>query len=1112
MAGEITGGAALRIHLLGLPRLQWPDGRQHLLPRRDAALLAMLALDGAMPRSRAAVRVWPDADPEGARNNLRQRLFRLRRTAERDLVKPGEVLSLAAGIEHDLLASADSLAVEAAGAAGELLGSFDYSDCAELAEWVDVARERWRQLRAQALADAATQLEDARETDRALVCAQRLLDDDPLVERSHRRLMRLHYLRGDRRAALAAYARLCELLSRELRAQPEIETRELARLIEQGASLGPAITRALPPAVLRPPRLIGREAEFRLLDDAWREGSAVAVVGEAGIGKSRLLADFAAARPRALATSARATDSPVAYALLARLLRSVQPPAVPPWVTRELARLLPEWGSAPDSRLDPLRLRAACAALLTEAGRGDDPLCIVIDDLHFADAATLELLPALLAECEHSRWLLGTRPGVEGPPALGACLEALGNLERPSLAIVKLGPLDAAAVHALVASLDLPGIEPQAWSPALWRRSGGNPFFLLETLRSLLRDGRASSPGQLPTPVTLSRLVERRLELLSPAALRLARLTALAGGDFDIELAAGVLGLHVLDLADPWRELQGAHVVRDQGFAHDLVLEATRAAVPDAVARALHAQIAAHLATRDVPAARVAAHWQAAEKWPEAAAAHEAAAGAAQAASRRDEELAHRRRAVEAWLAAGRPDQAFRVRVDSLQAQLLIESVDRAQALADELLADARSDGERLDAQLARAQTLLMAVRPEEALAAARTARELADRRGDPCRERRAARYVAVALAQGQHADEAVELLEPYRTGLPADPASDDTYGFWSDYAYVLHTARRLSRSVEALERAIAGSRARGDLAETFSTLSNLSGVKGNLGRLDEALRDADSAQRLGERLGNVGGVPAGSVAVHLGLLNAASGRLGSALRHFDEALGLFEGAGHGTWLTIARNHRANLLLQLGQVARAQQALPPDDERLHRPTRSRRLVIAARIARAMQRDPRPLLDEAVALLGEAGDPYGHLLARIDLLALEPPEEAVEHAVQLELQAERIEYLAVAVKARWYRVEALCRAGKAAEAAALAAQALATLESVKPWDMYLPEAWVIAQRSFEAAGRLEAAQPVLRTARSWIAAAAGDLPPEYRDGFIERNPANRTLLAAAVGIR
>src|SRR5262249_11757544 len=150
-------------------------------------------------------------------------------------------------------------------------------------------------------------------------------------------------------------------------------------------------------------------------------------------------------------------------------------------------------------------------------------------------------------------------------------------------------------------------------------------------------------------------------------------------------------------------------------------------------------------------------------------------------------------------------------RAKSLDALLLVDSVERALLLADELIGDARNDAQRLQALLARAQSLLMAVRHQEALDAAGQARTLAARLGDDARERRAARYVAVALAQGQRADEAVRFLEPYCAGLSDDLMDDDAYQYWSDFAYVLHSARRLGRCVAALERAIAGSQARAD-------------------------------------------------------------------------------------------------------------------------------------------------------------------------------------------------------------------------------------------------------------------------------------------------------------
>ena len=80
------GPASLRIFLLGAPRLQCCDGVVHLLERKDAALLTLLAQEGPQQHATACALLWPDVGDGQARANLRQRLFRLRRTARRDVV------------------------------------------------------------------------------------------------------------------------------------------------------------------------------------------------------------------------------------------------------------------------------------------------------------------------------------------------------------------------------------------------------------------------------------------------------------------------------------------------------------------------------------------------------------------------------------------------------------------------------------------------------------------------------------------------------------------------------------------------------------------------------------------------------------------------------------------------------------------------------------------------------------------------------------------------------------------------------------------------------------------------------------------------------------------
>ncbi|MEO8079159.1 MAG: hypothetical protein ABI641_01425, partial [Caldimonas sp.] len=815
--------------------------------------------------------------------------------------------------------------------------------------------------------------------------------------------------------------------------------------------------------------------------------------------------DFAALRTPVAKASARPGDSALPYALLARLLRALDTAPAEPWVRSELARLLPEWGAAPAGRLEPLHLRAAVLACLAEV-RGGDAATLVLDDLHFADAATLEMLPWLVAETRAVTWLIGARPLGDAGVPLAEALAALDALDAPAVRRIELRPLDRAAVHALVASLDLPGLDASVSADALWQHSGGNPLFLLETLRAWLRrDAAAPAGAALPAPAPLARLIEQRLERLGAPALRLARLASLAGSEFDLPLAAAVLGVHVLDLADPWHELEAAQIVRDAGFAHDLVLEATRQSVPQAIATALHAQIAAELARRGVADARIAPHWQAAARWPEAAEAHEAAARHAWAASRRGEELAHRRRAIAAWEAAGRAESAFSARADSLEVLLLVESVDQAQALADGLLADAADAGQRLVAQLARAQTLLMAVRHGEAIEAATEARELAAAAGDASRERIAARFVAVSMAQAQRADEGVALLDAYRDGLPADPASDDALRYWSDLAYVLQAAGQRRRCAEALERAIEGFERRGDFAEMLVNLNNLAALKNSLGRLDGAIADGDRALALAERLGELQGIPAGALQIHQGLVRLSCGRFGSALRHFDAAAAVFAGSGQPTWVLVARNHLTNVWLQLGQTARAGQALPDDVEAVHAATRARRCIVASRLDAALGRDPLSALSRALEILGEGGDPAMRLQAQIEQLLWLEPDDALALFDAIEAPLQRQELLALAAKARWYAIRATMRAGRVEAAAALARPALTALGDVHPLDLYPPEALAIGHAALQAAGDDAAAQAVLQQALAWIDAALDDVPAPFRESFLHRNPVNRALL-------
>ncbi len=651
-------GPRAQLQLVGMPALLLDGGEVEALERKDAALLALLATAGATPRAGLAALLWPDADVEGARNNLRQRLFRLKRIGGDDLVAGASVLRLADGVVHDAAALPARLAADPHALAGELLGTFAYADCAELAAWVDLAREQWRAARRDALAELAARFEGERQLAQALVYAKRLVLAEPLLEHAHRRVMRLHYLLGERSAALAAHEVARQALERGLGVAPGTETARLAELICSGVDA--AAADSIPPrapALPWPPRLVGREREWHAMAQAMATRRSVLVCGDAGIGKSRLLSDFALSHGAALPTAARPGDVRAPHALLARLVRALAPCAGSPmagWARAELARIAPELGASPAQATSALWLQQAVAELLLRCP-AETVRLIALDDLQFADEATLDLLPALTrAPGAATAWLLGVR-GAELPEALARWCAAQGS-EGPL--VITLGPLDQSAIVALLESLALPELDAAAWAAPLARHSGGNPLFILETLRAMLADGSVSRDGAgiaLIAPLDIGQLVERRLDQLPAPALKLARVAAIAGPDFSVALAAAVLGQDPLDIADAWRQLEAAHVMRGQGFAHDLVHAATLRSVPAAIAKAMHGEVAAQLEAQGAAAARTAPHWFEAGEFARAGVLFRRAADEALAGARGDEQAMLLARAADCLERQGAP-------------------------------------------------------------------------------------------------------------------------------------------------------------------------------------------------------------------------------------------------------------------------------------------------------------------------------------------------------------------------------------------------------------------------------------------------------------------------
>jgi DNA-binding winged helix-turn-helix (wHTH) protein len=379
-------------------------------------------------------------------------------------------------------------------------------------------------------------------------------------------------------------------------------------------------------ATRRPEPFVGRARVMEMLDAALQrahggQGQLVLIAGDAGIGKTRTL--------NALAERARARGFSVwegaAY-------DGAGAPPYWPWVEvlraarRELdeagwARHLPA-GCAALPRLVPeLCAQAAPAAdaqttrfqLFDELARwllsvsADGPHMIVIDDLHWADAATLQLL-AHVAQALAQAPILFAASLREHDVALGAPRVALATLVRRARRVALRG-LTPAEIAELLEALHGADSVDASCVEILNERTQGNPFFILQMLELLAQQGRRPEPAslrQLEAPEAVRNVIQQRLIGL-PEALRDAlAAAAVIGQEFDAGLLAELVGeTSILGSLDVARRLgiviQHGALPQRFTFGHALLRECLYAELGLPQRGALHARLVQLLAARVQP-------------------------------------------------------------------------------------------------------------------------------------------------------------------------------------------------------------------------------------------------------------------------------------------------------------------------------------------------------------------------------------------------------------------------------------------------------------------------------------------------------------------------------
>ena len=588
-------------------------------------------------------------------------------------------------------------------------------------------------------------------------------------------------------------------------------------------------------------RMVGREGELTrllmLLNDAEAGRAALALIsGDAGVGKSRLVCEVSD-RARSLGFTvlagqcAELGDS-VPYLPLADALRgAAQVPGVQDALVSRpaLSRLLPDGGDrsvdGDRSELGRQQMFGAVLGLLTELA-ASQPVLLVLEDLHWADASTRDLVTFLSRMLHRERVaLLGTYR-TDDLHRRHPLRPVVAELQRlPSVTSVELGPLDASAmVEHLTEHLPAGQVDAAELNDIV-ARAEGNAYYAEELLASSAdRDG-----GHLPAGIAA--LLLNRVEKLSDAAQRVLRTAAVAGRRASDELTRIASGLKPDEYEEAVREAVAHQLLvpdhaEGYAFRHALLREAIYADLLPGERTRLHGAMSTLLAEEHrlaVPgtAAQLALHSLASHDIQGAFAASVWAAKEAEELGAPAEAHRHYDQALALWDRVGEPEQTAGMG----RGKLGLESAS---------MAAASGDIPRAIQQLRRLRQYFAPGTP-----AAESMPSLPIRIG----ERLA--YYLLQTDDPKSEAEAIEIACATVEASPADPPTWYHARAVATYAHTLLNEADGTLATELAESAVTAARAAGSSWVEADALSTLGYLSNREGRNDEAIERLTEAHRL---------------------------------------------------------------------------------------------------------------------------------------------------------------------------------------------------------------------------------------------------------------------------
>ncbi len=595
-------------YLFGTPVFEWQGEAIKPPTRKAMALLCYLASEQrVVQREELTELLWKPTESR----NLRRELYRLKQLpgAESWLeLDDGGVfvhvttdLAFIEAVEQQDFQKAIKLYQ---GKADEqLLAGLEPKSAPVFMDWLETKRAELNALLIDTLQKHTEELENAGRLVEAIELTKQLLEHDPLNESTHRAIMRQEFKRGNLPAALKQYEACRHILAKELDITPLPETLALAQEIEKAAEQSlprPSIQTSIktkyriPPKLLRPPVLVGREKEWAEMEKAWQAGKEIIITGTAGSGKTRLMMDFVRNKNDNLGLTyglsyARPGDKTVPYSSAARPLKLYSNDfpieTFEPWVRHELARLAPEHFKEKPLPMtfpeDRIRMFKAYTVFLEASIQLFDIL--VTDDLHYFDKTSFYMggyASNSLAERNLRGFNIWGFRKEEMPLEHNNYFIEL--VEQGFITYIDLMPLDLDAVTKLLISLEIQ--QPEQLAPHMHKLTGGNPQFIVEVLKSLYEQGWQGPelPEQINLPKQVSSTIEKRLNYLSPDALKLARTMAVLKEHSGVQAKqlAEIIDMDYLKVGETLSELEQAYIIKDGLFVHDLLFGATLSNIP----------------------------------------------------------------------------------------------------------------------------------------------------------------------------------------------------------------------------------------------------------------------------------------------------------------------------------------------------------------------------------------------------------------------------------------------------------------------------------------------------------------------------------------------------